>query len=85
MFTVKYLPNGIVERYKAPLVVKGSTQTYGVEYAEIFSPVAKIESVHILISLTTNLGRNVKNTFLHGDLGEEMYMEQPPEFITRRE
>ena len=48
---MKYLPDGIVERYKTHHVAKEYTQTYGVDYAEAFSPVAKIGSVCILISL----------------------------------
>ena len=51
MFTVKYLLDGTVERYKAHLVAKGYTQMYGVDYTETLSPVAEIGSVHILISL----------------------------------
>ena len=53
---MKYLSDGTVERYKASLVAKGLTQTYGVDYAETFSPVAKIEYVRILISLVVVLG-----------------------------
>ncbi|GJR23039.1 retrovirus-related pol polyprotein from transposon TNT 1-94 [Tanacetum coccineum] len=61
-------------------------QTYGIGYSETFSPVAKISSTRLFISLTAiqDLALHqldVKNAFLHGDLQEEVYMEQPPRFI----
>ena len=90
VYTVKYLSDGSIERLKAHLVAKGYTQTYGVDYAETFSPVAKISSVWILISLVANLGwplfqLDVKNAFLNGDLKEEVYMEQSPGFVAQGE
>ena len=44
-----------VERYKAHLMAKGYTQTYGNDYAKMFSPVTKIAFVRLLISLVVNL------------------------------
>ena len=85
---MKYLPDGSIKHLKTRLVAKGYTQTYSVDYAETFSPVAKISSVRILISLAANLGwplfqLDVKNAFLNDDLNEEMYMEQPPRFVSQ--
>ncbi|RVX04977.1 Retrovirus-related Pol polyprotein from transposon TNT 1-94 [Vitis vinifera] len=82
IFTVKYKADGNVDRYKAPLVAKGFTQSYGIDYQETFAPVSKLNTVRVLLSLAANLDwslhqLDVKNAFLNGDLEEEVYMDIP--------
>jgi Reverse transcriptase (RNA-dependent DNA polymerase) len=56
VFTVKQNPEGKVERYKARLVVKGYSLTYGIDYDETFAPVSKMSTVRTLISMAVNGG-----------------------------
>ena len=90
VFTIKQNPDGTVDRLKARLVAKDFTQTYGFDYTETFSPVAKLNFIHIIISLAANLDwplhqLDVKNAFLHGHLTEIVYMTQPPRFESKGE
>nr|CAN59829.1 hypothetical protein VITISV_014235 [Vitis vinifera] len=54
VFTIKFKVDGFVERYKARLATKGYTQTYGIDYHETFAPIAKMNSIKILLSLVAN-------------------------------
>ena len=72
MYTVKFKTYGTIKRFKAKLVAKGYTQTHRIDYLETFAPVAKINNVRVLLSLTVNLGWplqqfDMKNAFLHGE------------------
>lgn len=86
VFTIKYKSDGSIKRYKAQLVAKGFTQTYGIDYLETFTPVAKLNTVRVLLSLATNLNwplqqLDIKNALLYGDLKEELYMDAPPGLV----
>ena len=87
VFTVKVNPDRSIARLKAHLVAKGYAHTYGMDYFDTFSPVAKMASVRLFISLTATYNwdlhqLDIKNVFLHGDLQEKVYIEQPLGFVT---
>eukprot|EP00253_Pinus_taeda_P007367 PITA_07367 len=82
VYRTKYGPDGKVDKHKARLVAKGFSQVEGIDYTETFSPVAKMNSIRLVFSLAASLKwevhqMDVKSAFLHGDLHEEIYMEQP--------
>ena len=88
IYTLKFCPDGSMDRYKARLVAKDYTQTYGIDYFETFSPVGQMKSIRILFSVAINLSwpliqMDVKNAFLYGYLQEEVYMEQPPGYVAQ--
>lgn len=75
-----------MDRHKARLVAKGFSQLEGIDYTETFSPVAKMNSLYLVLSLAASFKwevhqMDVKYVLLHGDLHEEIFMEQPPGFI----
>ena len=72
------------------IVAKGYTQQFGSDYYDTFSLVAKIASIRLLLSMAVMRSwplfqLDIKNVFLHGDLAEEVYMEQPPGFVAQGE
>lgn len=72
-FIVKANPDGFVARLKARIVAKGYAQTYGVNYSDTFSRIAKLTFVHFFISLPALVNfpshqLNINKAFLHGDL-----------------
>jgi hypothetical protein len=86
IYKTKYAADGSVDKHKAHLVAKGFSQVEGIDYSETFAPVAKMNSIRLVLSLAASQGwsvyqMDVKSAFLHGDLDEEIYMEQPPGFV----
>ena len=81
VYKIKHKGKENKKRYKERLVVKGFGQEQGIDFIEIFSLVVKISSIRVIIGLVDTLDLEceklyVKIVFLHGDLEEEIYMDQ---------
>ena len=88
VFKTKKDAAGIVTKHKARLVAKGYIQRQGIDFDEVFAPVARLESVRLLLAHAACQGwavhhMDVKSAFLNGVLQEEVYVEQPPGFVLR--
>jgi hypothetical protein len=73
----------VVTRNKAGLVAKGYSQVEGLDFDETYAPVARLESIHILLAYATYHGfklyqMDVKSAFLNGPIKEDVYVEQLP-------
>jgi hypothetical protein len=78
--------SGVVTRNKARLVAQGYSQIEGVDFDETFAPVARLESIRLLLGVACILKfklfqMDVKSAFLNGYLNEEVYVEQPKGFV----
>ena len=85
VFKLKKDGNGKLVRYKSRLVEKVFEKKKGIDFDEIFSPVVKMTSIRTILSIAASLDLeveqlDVKTAFLHEDLEEEIYMEQPEGF-----
>lgn len=87
VFKSKRNADGIVVRHKARLVIKGFSQSKGIDYDETFSPVVRYSSVRFLMAMAAKYDLDIQQmdavtAFLQGDVEEEIYMTQPKEFAT---
>jgi hypothetical protein len=85
VFRNKQDEHGVVIRNKARLVAKGYSQVKCLDFGETYAPVARLESIRILLAYATYHGfklyqMDVKSAFLNGPIKEEVYVEQPPGF-----
>ena len=86
VYKVNLGPSGQVHKYKARYVAKGFKQVEGLDYFETFAPTCKPETFRILNQLSAKQGHvmhqfDVKTAFLHSPIEEEVYLEQPQEFV----
>lgn len=82
VFKTKLNEKGEVDKYKARLVAKGYAQQYGVNYTEVFAPVARLDTIRLILALAAQnnwdvFQLDVKSAFLHGELNEEIFVQQP--------
>ena len=85
VFKIKQNADGSIAKYKARLVAKGFTQQHGIDFTETFAPVAKFNTIRILLAIFAIEGFNVKQmdvstAFLHAEVEEDLYMKQPEGF-----
>ncbi|GJW87524.1 putative ribonuclease H-like domain-containing protein [Tanacetum coccineum] len=85
VFKNKKDERGIVIRNKARLVAQGYTQEEGIDYDEVFAPVARIEAIRLFLAYASFKDfmvyqMDVKSAFLYGKIEEEVYVCQPPGF-----
>nr|GEY72159.1 hypothetical protein [Tanacetum cinerariifolium] len=81
--------SSLVIRNKARLVAVGYSQQEGIDYDEMFAPVARIEDIHLFSAYTahkdfTVFQMDVKIAFLNGILKGEVYVGQPPSFVSKQ-
>ncbi|KAL8110798.1 hypothetical protein AgCh_026508 [Apium graveolens] len=86
IFKRKLNPDGSINKYMARLVAKGFRQREGIDYFDTYSPVARMTTIRMLIALASVHGliihqMDLKTDFLHGDLKEEINMDQPVGFV----
>ncbi|GKC41829.1 retrovirus-related pol polyprotein from transposon TNT 1-94 [Tanacetum coccineum] len=85
-FKNKLDKNGVVSRNKARLVAQGYNQQEGIDFDETYAPVARLESIRILLAHDCAhdfkpFQMDVKSVFLNGFINEEVYVAQPPGFV----
>jgi hypothetical protein len=85
VFRNKQDEHGVAIRNKARLIAKGYSQVKGLDFDETYAPVARLESIRILLAYATYhdiklYQMDMKSAFLNGPIKEEVYVEQPPGF-----
>ncbi|WVZ08788.1 hypothetical protein V8G54_022134 [Vigna mungo] len=90
VFKIKHKLDGEVAKFKSRLVARGFLQKPEVDFTDVFAPVARLETVRLLI-VVANIKAwricqmDVKSAFLNGSLEEEVYVRQPPGFVKKGE
>ena len=90
VYKTKLNEKGEVDKFKARLVAKGYAQRQGVDYDEVFAPVARWDTIRMILALAAQedwviYQLDVKSAFLHGELSENVYVEQPLGYVKEGE
>lgn len=88
MYKLKLKPDGTIAKHKARLVAKGFLQKARLDYSEVFAPVARTETIRLVLALASGkrwplFQLDVKSAFLNGPLEEEVYVFPPPGFVIK--
>ena len=88
VYKVKRDESGTIVKYKARLVARGYVQREGIDFEEVFAPVARMESVRLLLAMAAAKDwrvhhLDVKSVFLNGELMETVFVKQAPGFTVK--
>ena len=88
VYKIKRKSHGDIVRYKARLMAKGYVQKFGIDYEEVIAPVARMDTIRVLLALAAQEGwqvhhMDVKSAFLNGELEEEVYVKQPDGYVKK--
>ena len=86
VYKLKRNSDGDIDSFKARLIAQGYTQTYGMDYNEVFSPVARTSAIRSILAIANAMNleihqMDVRTAFLNGNLDCLVYMEQPQGFV----
>ncbi len=89
LYKIKHKADGSINHFKACWVAKGYLQCYGIDYDETFTPVMRMENLHLLLAIATALDSKIHQmdmdtTFLQAQLEEEVYTTQPEGFMSTK-
>lgn len=90
VYKTKLNENGEIDKCKARLVAKGYAQKYGIDYTEVFAPVARWDTIRAILAMAAEKSwkihqLDVKSAFLHGELTETVYVDQPQGYEKKEE